>query len=60
MTRSARAADVGRRFAAGAAVSEYVPVGLLLLNLGGCEALIFTVVPFDEIAVDGRDGAEAG
>ncbi len=44
-----------RRFAAGAAVTEQLPIRALGMDLGRGQTLILAVIPFDEIAIDLRD-----
>src|SRR5262245_39797424 len=45
-------ADLGRGFAAGAAVAEEPPVGALCVDLGAGATLVAAVVPLDEVAID--------
>src|SRR5215510_12040248 len=49
-----------RRFSAGTTVAEQLPTGPLRKDLGRETTFIFTVVPFEQVAIDFCSGAEAG
>src|SRR5262249_37107965 len=53
-------ADLFRRFPPRAAVTEQVPARSRRTNLGGAEALVLAVIPFDQVAIDLGPGPEAG
>ena len=53
-------ADLLRRFAFGAAVAEQVPVRALRADFGAPAALVFAIVPLDEVRVDLGHGAKPG
>src|SRR5262245_30596565 len=49
-----------RGFSAGTTVAEQLPTGTLRKDLGRATTFIFTVVPFEQVAIDFCSGAEAG
>src|SRR5262249_1772848 len=49
-----------RRFSAGTTVAEQLPTGTLRKDLSRATTFIFTVVPFEQVAIDFCSGAEAG
>src|SRR5215831_16732133 len=52
--------NLGGRFPSGATIPEYLPAGVLGMDLGGPETLVFAIVPFYKVAIDFRLSAEAG
>jgi hypothetical protein len=52
--------DLVRRFSTRAAVGEEIPIRAFDLDLGGPAAFVVAVVPFEQIAIDFGDSAEAG
>src|SRR5262245_24301581 len=52
--------DLVRRFSAGTAVAEELPVRPFLVNVGRATSFVVAVVPFHEVRVYFRHAAEAG